>query len=449
MNFARQFDMVDTFGIHHPGEELVSEMLENGIIREVDSTGRQFSLNIERALSNQNSYKSLGRELGKWWAWPSMVEDYARAALYLNGKRMGMSGKESTKLVNKALFDYQRGLSHIERTVIRRLLPFYSFQRFAIPFILKETLKKPGNAATLDKVARTAEKLLVTGETLTPGEENVFNGDKSNYLLTQARLVSGFDSQGNLQLNVLNNLTPFDVLNLFAYDKEGKVDYQASAEKIFLGAMTPYFKIPLEAMLDRDFFTQNTIDKASTYGDLEGSLETLLPDAVKELIGWESRTNVVSGKTTTFISPYMGYYAMQVFPFLRDYIKGNEDVDYGGSNVVARALFSAMNILVESSIGGLSKQQKIDLKEKSQWEAIKVGKEFENLNKQLMRAKIIGSEMEFEKAQKDLMNLITTFSQNNAMRTNIRGQGIGQEIQQGETGEGLEPIPSTLQQPFK
>lgn len=448
INFAKQFKLIDTFGNKYGGEELVNLARENGVIREVDSIGEKYGQRIEQELSNQNSYVKLGKELGKWWSWPSMVEDYSRMALFLNGIRMGKSARESAGLVNKALFDYSRGLSAIERNVTRRIIPFYSFQRFAIPFVLKETLKQPGNFATIEKVARTAEKLLVTGEPLNPGEENVFNGDKSNYLLSQPRLSTGFNDQGTLKVNILNNLTPFDSLNLFSFDEEGKVDYQKTAEKVFLGGLTPFLKIPLSAALGRDFFTQKSIEDASKYGDLEGSLKTILPEFVRDAIGWETRTNLTTGKNTTYISPFFGYYMMQVLPVLRDYIKGNEDVDYSGSNPAARALFSAMHMLEQSSGGSVLNQQKIDLLEKAQFEALKVKTKGDDLQKQMIKSFLQGSPSEYERHQQDLLKLFKTFGDNQAIRDKIRGKGIGR-IEEGQPLETVAPVTPTLQQPAR
>lgn len=439
MDFAKDFKLRTALGDTYTGEEIVRLARENGIIRDIDSTGEQFSRKVAQELDNNYSVKSVAKELSKVWNHAALVEDYSRMGLFINGLRMGKSAEESTKLVNKALFDFQRGLSGFERDVVRRIIPFYSFQRFAIPFILKETLKQPGNPATVEKFVRTMEKLLVTGDGLTPAEENVLNGNKDNYIISQPKMLSGFDEKGRVHLNILNNLTPFDVLNLFSYNQDGSVDYRKTAEKTVLGSLTPFLKVPLEAMLGVDFFTQKTIKEASQFGNLQGSLSTLLPKYAKELLGWEDRTNLQTGKTTTFISPWMGYYAMQFFPALRDIIKGNEDVDYSGSNPMFRAALATMNTLVESAkVVGTTK---LDLKAQDEYEKLKILGAQKNLFSELMKAKVRGSKTDFDKAQEDFNKLLEIFQTNNRIRNqfSIRGQGIGQQDEENQPAQS--PIP--------
>lgn len=447
LDFAKDFKLRTALGDNYTGEELVQLAREKGVIREMDAIGEAFSKKLSKELSQDNSVKSVAMELGKVWNHAALVEDYSRMGLFLNGIRMGKSADESSKLVNKALFDYSRGLSKVERDIIKRVIPFYSFQRFAIPFVLKESLKQPGNPATVEKFVRTIEKLLVTGEDLSSAEENVLNGNKDNYLLTQPKLISGFDEKGRVQLNVLNNLTPYDVLNLLAYDKEGNIDYQRTSEKTLFGALAPFLKIPLQAAVNRDFFTGKTIQEASQYGNLQGSLSTLLPKYAKELIGWEDRTNLATGKTTTYISPFMGYYAMQLFPALRDVVKGNEDVEYSASNPIARATFATMNTILESSKP--IKQQAIDLKAQAQYDALKVDRGVNNLISEIVKAKIKGSENEFTENKRKLNTLVETFKINNRIRREgiIRGQGIG-KVTEGQEDQLQNPNP-TLQQQFK
>src|SRR4030095_5745845 len=101
-----------------------------------------------------------------------------------------------------------------------------------------------------------------TGEQLTPAEENIYNQKGNNFLLEQPVLLSGFDKTGTATLNVLNNFTPWDVLNLLTYDKEGNVDVARTAERTFLSAMTPFLKIPASFAANRDFFTGRTIEEA-------------------------------------------------------------------------------------------------------------------------------------------------------------------------------------------
>jgi hypothetical protein len=425
-DYAKDFKLRTALGQEFNGTELVQLAREHGIIRGFDTTGEAFSQKLTREITkDENSYKNVVGELGKVWNHAAMVEDYGRMMLFLNGMRMGHTADGASKLVNKALFDYQRGLSSIEKNIIRRVVPFYSFQRFAIPFVLKNTLSRPGNFGTMEKMMKTFEKLLISGEDLNPAEANIFNEKGNNYLLEQPRLLSGFDGSGKATINVLNNLTPFDVVNMFTYDDQGNVDYRRTAERTILGALTPFIKVPLSAAINKDFFTGKTIEQASQLGDLHGSIGKIIPQFAKDLMSWEDRTNLVTGKTTTYINPFISYYMMQFIPALRDVVNPLKDVQSEG--YIMGPLTASMRILGEE-ISPI-KQKDIDLKEMGQYSMIRKDKQIREAEQAAGASKIQGSEANFEKALNDLQNYIRLLSENSKARQalQVRGLGIGQQ----------------------
>jgi hypothetical protein len=444
MNYAGDFKLKTALGEEYSGNELIQLAREKGIIRGFDATGEAFSQKLEREiLREDNSYKNVVGALGKVWNHAAMVEDYGRMMLFLNGMRMGYSADGASKLVNKALFDYQRGLSSIEKNIIRRVVPFYTFQRFAIPFVLKETLSRPGNFTIMEKTMKTFEKLLISGEELNDAEVNIFNEKGNNYLLEQPRLLSGFGEDGKATINILNNLTPFDVLNFFTYDDQGQLDYKRTAERSILGALTPFIKVPLSKLVDRDFFTGKTIEQSSTLGNIEGSLGKILPQFAKDLMSWEDRTNLVTGKTTTYVNPFLSYYTMQFIPALRDVVNPLKDVELEG--YVMGPLAGAMRILGEEISPVKTKQ--VDLKELGEYSMVRKEKEIKEAEAGLGSSKIKGSEALFEKHLNDLNNYIRLLSENSQARKNlaVRGVGINPNIPQDQVSS---PIPQG-EQTFK
>lgn len=427
-DFLNKFVKTTTLGQKFSGAELVQLMREKGVIRGFDSTGESFSKKVsESILREANSYGRVVGTLAKVWNHASFVEDYSRAMLFLNGITMGYSADEAVKLVNKALFDYQRGLSAIEKSVIRRILPFYSFQRFAIPFVLKQTLNRPGDVATVDKLLRTTEKLLITGEELTPAEVDIFNQQGENYLLEQPRILTGFDKTGTASLNILNNLTPWDVLNLFTFDREGKLDIPRTMEKTFLSALTPYLKIPLSAATQRDFFTGRTIDEASRIsGNLDYSIGKVIPNAFKDLIRWEVRTNHITGKTTTYINPFVSYYSMQLFPALREYIKPLTDLEKT-DGFLWSSVHAARKLIDPTS------QQDYDFKYQEQNQLFTLQRDFDEIEKGLVKAKLKGdavgkdTSFEFEDNLIRLQTFMKVIDERNKARQDfsVRGPGMG------------------------
>jgi hypothetical protein len=447
-NYAEKFKLTTTLGQEFSGTELVQLARENGIIRGFDATGEAFSQKIEREITkDQNSFKSVVGAIGKVWNHASNMEDYSRMMLFLNGIRMGYSAKDASKIVNKALFDYSRGLSEIERKWIRRFIPFYSFQRFAIPFVLKQGMAKPGNVATLEKMMRTMEKLIITGEELTDAEVHTFNEKGNNFILEQPRLFTGFDGHGRGTLNVLNNLTPYDVANFLVYDSTGDVDVERSVEKSVMAAVTPFLKVPLSWVMDRDFFTGKTIEQASRLGDLEGSLGKVIPKFAKDLMGWETRQHKITGEVTTYINPFLSYYTMQFVPALRDVVNVFKDTDpLEQRGYVMGPLMAAMELMVPAT-----KQTNVDFRKMSEFSILRKSKEIRELEREMAQAIVEGSDVTFNQRYGELLRHINILQENVKQRNGmIRGLGIaGLQGMTDETIDQSDVSPTPLQQEYK
>lgn len=444
-NFLNGFTKTTALGQKFTGTELVDLARQKGVIRGFDSTGEAFSQKVQEAiLKDNNTYKNVAGSLAKVWNHAANVEDYSRMMLFLNGIGMGYTADDAVKVVNKALFDYQRGLSNIEKSLIKRVIPFYSFQRFAIPFVLKQTLQQPGNVATIEKVMRTMEKLLISGEELNPAEVDTFNQTGNNYILEQPRLLSGFDKTGTATLNLMNNLTPYDVLNLLTYNTDGEIDYARTAEKTFLAATTPFLKIPLTLLTKRDFFTGNVVsfdkskdESSKISGNLDETIGKAIPQAMKELMSWEVRKNEVTGKVQTYINPWLSYYSMQLIPSLRSYIKPVAEIDANSNGYLWGSANAVMKLLSPT------KSQNVDLRSMHEYQLLNRDKDIEEIESALIKSKIkgdaIGSDtsFEFEDNLKKLQLYLNILDENVKAREgfNIRGQGIAPVQESSQVGK--------------
>ena len=72
----------------------------------------------------------------------NMVEGNARMAVYINSLKKGQSFDKAAWTVKKTLFDYS-DLSHFERNVLKRIIPFYTWTRKNIPAQIESMLKHP------------------------------------------------------------------------------------------------------------------------------------------------------------------------------------------------------------------------------------------------------------------------------------------------------------------
>lgn len=426
-NFSSNFKLVSNLGQKYDGDFLTDYAIKNGVIRGFDASGENTKIKIERILKNNSDSKAqVAGELAKFWRWPQLTEDYSRMMLFLNGVRMGYSPKEAVGLVNKALFDYARGLSYVEKNVIKRIVPFYTYQRFAVPFVFSQVAKKPGTALTGEKFVNLLQSLM-TEDTLNPQEREVLG---SSYLIEQPRVFSGFDKDGKAYFNVFNNMTPLDAMSLLVTDKEGNLDYKRTMEKTVLAQMTPYLKVPLETVVGKNFFTGKSLEYGGQVGRLDTKnvneslrvlthLDNNMPQSFKDLIGWERRVSQ-NGKETVYINPYLAYMSTSFVPGLKTWVF--DPLDEGST-----ALESAMNLIT-----GV-KESSIDLKEQQHYKIKAEQKQIRDLQYRIRNARQRGSSSAYEKAKEDYQKYIQALQVSRAQPGEVRGQGLS--------------LPNNVQQP--
>lgn len=412
LDFSKDFVKRTVLGETLTGTELTLEMRSNGVIKGFDATGERFLQTIDQQLAyNPNSSKDLTKELLQYWKFPTIAEDYGRATIYINARGMGYSPKQAAEVVDKALFNYSRGLTSAEKNVAKRIIPFYTYQRFAIPFVLRNLVERPGNVSTGQKFVQLMEKLLVDDkDQLTPGEREIFG---SSFLVEQPRVYTGFDNTGKAKFNVLNNMTPLDVFSLFSYDKAtGELDLQRTAQKGVLAALTPYLKIPLESAINKQFFSGKAIEEAGKLGNLKDSIGYILPSFVKEAIGYEDRLNLRTGKTDTYINPYLAYYTLNNIPALKQFINLGD----AGTPILDKAMALITGVVPSG----------IDLKEAQEWQALGDSRKLNELQGQVRMAVLRGSKNEYEKHLQEYQDFVKLVMKKNEIisSSTVRGQGI-------------------------
>jgi hypothetical protein len=88
---------------------------------------------------NRNPFLVLNDAVG------SVSEDALRGGVFLNQLRKGVDPGEAADLVRLSQVDYSpQAFTSFERNVLKRALPFYSFQKGIVPSIVNNTLYRPG-----------------------------------------------------------------------------------------------------------------------------------------------------------------------------------------------------------------------------------------------------------------------------------------------------------------
>ncbi len=101
------------------------------------------------------------------------IENFFRTAHYLDKIGKGFSPARALESVNEFLFDYGN-LSSVERNVIRRIVPFYSWQKNITRLVVSYPFKYPQRMAVLQKL----QKLVTADEK----EEDIKKGFLPDYL---------------------------------------------------------------------------------------------------------------------------------------------------------------------------------------------------------------------------------------------------------------------------
>jgi len=119
-------------------DEVLKLAEKNGVL-----TKGFFEADIQKQLAKElgqegkiSQILDLGRKAG------SGVENNARMAMFVNRLEKGVGPIKAAEDVKKYLFDYS-DLTKFERDVARRVLPFYTWTRKAVPLMAEELFKQP------------------------------------------------------------------------------------------------------------------------------------------------------------------------------------------------------------------------------------------------------------------------------------------------------------------
>lgn len=79
------------------------------------------------------------------------VEDATRLATYIGGRKRGLTPEQASARAARFHFDYS-DLTELERKVLRRVMPFYTFSARNIPLQMRVLISQPGKFAAYQKI---------------------------------------------------------------------------------------------------------------------------------------------------------------------------------------------------------------------------------------------------------------------------------------------------------
>lgn len=139
------------------------ELIKQGSRLGVPSGGflaQEFPEQIGKMIAGRSKYAGARlpfsiRETGR--AFGMQREDVARWGHYFGEVAKGKSPQEAVQSVIKYHFDYNE-LTQAERTVMKRIVPFYTWMRKNIPLQLSQVVEKPGRYAQLARMKSAMER---------------------------------------------------------------------------------------------------------------------------------------------------------------------------------------------------------------------------------------------------------------------------------------------------
>ncbi len=199
--------LVDDFGHKFTQGDVMRHIHEQGV--DIDPRAlAEFTGNTERFLSEptfrrewMNKATRLKRDVSTLFMEKALrsnayIEQFSRQQLFLANLKRGLGPEEAGRLVNKWLLDYQ-SLSPFERTVMKRIFPFYTFYRKATPLMAEAVFTRPGSVAVQAKLLSNRDPVLTFGSD--EGERIVLQNDGN------VAFIGNVDLPINT-LNLLGNL---------------------------------------------------------------------------------------------------------------------------------------------------------------------------------------------------------------------------------------------------
>ena len=215
-------------------------------------------------LSPENVVLKTGQRFG------SAAEEQAKLVSILGAVMEGKSVKEGIKQAEEALFNYGK-LTEFERSVMRRIIPFYTFTKKNAEFQIKMLATNPGRVAAQLKAIRGIGEAV--GEPLT--EEDIKG--LPDFVLQNLGIKAGVNKFGQNTFFTGFGLPIEEFLGRFS----GENGIVWNAVRDTLVRTNPIIKFPAERATGQDFFRNRPIAEITNAQSLVSMLEAM-PDKVEK-----------------------------------------------------------------------------------------------------------------------------------------------------------------------
>lgn len=193
----------------------------------------------------------------------AMQENFFRFAAFTHQWRKTGNFDQAGMFMKKVFYDYN-DLNAFEKTVLRRIVPFYSWVRFNTPRMIETLMTRPVHHMRIARLVNDIEN----GAMDSPGDRDKL----PEWLSSRYGIIVGKQKDGKLNVVAGDYLLPMADLYTWVRGSERPLDliYREASE-----SLTPLLKIPVEQALNRSMFTGADIENAPGELAKSGTLSRL------------------------------------------------------------------------------------------------------------------------------------------------------------------------------
>lgn len=275
---------------------------------------KQFLTQTVNPLSSNNKAVQVGTAFG------GMVEDQARLVNFMANLRNTGDVTLAAKRTKQFLFDYGN-LTNFEKTVAKRLMPFYTYTRKNIELQVRSLLSTPG------RVSAQVQALGTLGEVLSGGQQL----SKDEYTALPDWMKSG--------IGILTKKNGEIVTMLSSLGTPIEQPFQALQANQLLGSLSPIIRLPLEQMEGYSLFQGKPLSDVTN-----ATAYVHAPQVLKDFIGYTSITGHRSDGTPVQLNVALNPSNMNILnnlpPFTRilGSLKQMQAVDVSGQAKILQQL---------------------------------------------------------------------------------------------------------------
>ncbi len=199
------------------------------------------------------------------------IEDQFRLASFKGGLDRGLSPTQAQARAAKTHFDYG-DLTKTERTVLRRVAPFYTFSARNIPLQIRMLLQRPGKFAQYEKLRQEMAKAF--------GFEEGWEQDLAEHEQRAAPLPIKWKGK-EFTLSLGPSGLPLTDLSEMPMGPEFADEWMNRAASM----VTPYIKSPVEMWANFSFFFRDQLERDTSPLVPAPKWAQLLPSEVKKMAG--------------------------------------------------------------------------------------------------------------------------------------------------------------------